>query len=97
MNFNQKVYELIKRIPKGRVSTYGVIAKKLGTKAYRAVGRTCATNPHAPQVPCHRVVMSSGFLGGYTAHGSKARLLEMEGIKIKNGKVDLKKYIFDFS
>lgn len=88
MNFNQKVWDICKKIPKGKVSTYKEIAKALNTKAYRAVGNGLNKNPYAPKVPCHRVVNSKGELHGF-AHGLKAkkRLLEKEGIKIKKNKV----------
>ncbi|TAL46659.1 MGMT family protein [archaeon] len=96
VKFEEKVWQLLKRIPKGKVTTYKIIARKLNARAYRAVGRACARNPNAPRVPCHRVVMSSGKLGGYTADGSKASLLKKEGVIIRNGKVDLVKYLYDF-
>jgi len=65
MNFNQRVWNLCKRIPKGKVTTYKLISEKLGTKAYRAVGNALRKNPYAPEVPCHRVVNSDGSVGGY--------------------------------
>ena len=95
MNFNQRVYNLCKKIPKGRVSTYKLIATKLKTNAYRAVGNALNKNPYAPVVPCHRVVNSDGRVGGF-AKGTKAkiRMLEKERIKIKKNKiVDFKKIL----
>jgi len=88
MKFSDKVYRLTKRIPKGKVSTYGEIAEALGCKAYRAVGNALNKNPYAPTVPCHRVIRSDGGLGGF-ASGIKAkiRLLKKEGVKTTNGKV----------
>jgi methylated-DNA-[protein]-cysteine S-methyltransferase len=71
--FQSKVYEVCKKIPKGRVSTYKEIAKKLKTKAYRAVGSALNKNPYAPVVPCHRVVNSDGFVGGF-ASGTKNKI-----------------------
>ncbi|HMB95872.1 MAG TPA: MGMT family protein [Tepidisphaeraceae bacterium] len=91
MNFNQKVWALTARIPQGKVVTYGDIAKKLGTKAYRAVGNALNRNPYAPLVPCHRVVGSNGSLTGF-AHGTdtKKRMLEKEGVRfVTDSKVDL--------
>ena len=65
-DFNERVYELCKRIPKGKVSTYSEIARKLNTKAYRAVGQALRNNPYAPfPVPCHRVISSSGNIYGF--------------------------------
>ena len=88
MNFAQKVYLITKKIPKGKVSTYKVIAEKLGTKAYRAVGSALNKN-RDKNVPCHRVIKSDGSVGGF-ARGTKEkiRLLRKEGIKIKGGKVE---------
>ncbi len=59
-----KLYELLKQIPKGKVTTYKALADKLRTKGYRAVGQIVGKNPNAPKVPCHRVVRSDGGLAG---------------------------------
>jgi len=88
MKFQQKVWELLKGIPKGKVTTYKIIANKLNTKGYQAVGNACHNNPYAPLVPCHRVINSDGRVGGFASGTeNKIKLLEKEGIKIKNGKV----------
>lgn len=86
--FREKVWREIAKIPRGRVATYKSIAEKLGTKAYRAVGTACNMNPHAPKIPCHRVVNSDGSIGGY-AHGKskKIKLLRGEGVKITNSRI----------
>ncbi len=88
MKFEEKVWQLIARIPEGKVTTYKIIAEKLGTRAYRAVGRACKSNPNAPKVPCHRVVNSDGTIGGY-AHGQekKIELLKSEGVGVVEGRV----------
>src|SRR5919201_3148070 len=88
------VYDLLLRIPAGKVSTYGDLAKALGNpSASRAIGRILGRNPNPITVPCHRVVMSDGKVGGY-AHGSdkKRELLKEEGIAF-TGKIisDFKK------
>lgn len=94
-SFTQKIYELTKKIPKGKVTTYKILAETAGTKAYRAVGQVLNKNPNGilnckgkNMVPCHRVVDSKGHLHGF-AHGLKKKkeLLEKEGVKIKNDKV----------
>jgi methylated-DNA-[protein]-cysteine S-methyltransferase len=91
MNFNQKVWAVCACVPKGKVTTYAAIAKKLGTQAYRAVGNALNKNPYAPKVPCHRVVGSDGNLTGFAAGlDKKKRLLQSEGVAFKSGKVDLK-------
>ena len=98
-NFDQRVWQLLKMIPKGRVTSYKEIAKSLNSKAYRAVGQACGRNPYAPVVPCHRVVNASGSIGGFSDDlNKKIKLLEGEGITIKDGKiVDFDKRLFKFS
>lgn len=87
MNFSEKVYNLCRKIPKGRISTYGEIAKKLNSRAYRAVGNALNKNRNK-DVPCHRIVNSRGELHGFaTGLKNKAQLLRKEGIKIKNKKI----------
>lgn len=83
---DQDVYALLSKIPPGKVSTYGDIAKALGhPKAARAIGRIIANNPNPILVPCHRVVKSNGEIGGF-AYGEqrKRQILEKEGIKFQN-------------
>jgi methylated-DNA-[protein]-cysteine S-methyltransferase len=95
---SQKLYELLKEIPKGKVTTYGELAKKLKTKGFRAVGQIVGKNPNAPKVPCHRVVRSDGGLGGY-AFGieKKIQILASEGVKVSGGKVlDFEKKFYKF-
>ncbi len=89
-SFNERCYALLRKVPKGKVTTYKALAEALGTKAYRAVGQAMNKNPYAPKVPCHRVVGSNGALTGF-AYGvkKKAALLEEEGVEMKRGKVDL--------
>ncbi len=95
---SQKLYELLKQIPKGKVTTYKELAKTLKTKGYRAVGQIVGKNPNAPKVPCHRVVRTDGGLGGY-AFGieKKIEILASEGVKVEDGKVvDFDKKLFRF-
>lgn len=97
-SFNEKICALLKEIPKGRVTTYKILAEAAGTKAYRAVGQAMRRNPNSPAVPCHRVVDSKGHLHGFS-HGlkKKAELLKKEGVKIRNNKiVDFEKVLFCF-
>lgn len=92
-SFNERCYILLKRVPKGKVTTYKSIAHALGTRAYRAVGNAMNKNPYAPEVPCHRVVGSDGSLVGFASGlAAKKRLLELEGITITNNKIDLSLY-----
>lgn len=84
--FQQKVWSELKKIPPGKVVTYGELAKKLGTSA-RAVGNACRKNPIPVVIPCHRVVSSSG-IGGYAGDSRggllriKSWLLQHEGVTV---------------
>src|SRR5688572_921098 len=90
MNFNQKVWAVCARVPRGKVTTYAAIARRLGTQAYRAVGNALNKNPYAPKIPCHRVVGSDGSLTGFAGGlGKKERLLNEEGVRVTNGRADL--------
>ena len=87
--FQIAVWRACAKIPKGRVSTYAEIAKAIGKSgAARAVGNALNQNPHAPHVPCHRVVKSDGNVGGFV-HGSKKKieLLRKDGIEIEKGQI----------
>jgi methylated-DNA-[protein]-cysteine S-methyltransferase len=91
--FSEKVWELTKKIPAGRVATYGDLAKQLGTAGCRAVGNALHRNPYAPVVPCHRVVGSDGSLTGFAGGlDAKRRLLKSEGVSVINERVDLNTY-----
>ncbi len=98
-SFNEKCYDVLRLVPKGKVTTYKKIANKLNTNAYRAVGNAMNKNPYAPEVPCHRVINSNGFIGGF-AHGvkDKIEMLKKEGVEIDDfGYIDLKKYLYKFN
>src|SRR3989338_10487115 len=88
-NFQAKVLKLTSLIPKGKVTSYKEIAKKLNTSP-RAVAGALAANHYPIKIPCHRVVCCDGKLGGYTPKGSreKARLLREEGVKVSKNVVD---------
>lgn len=78
--FTQKVLDELRRIKYGETITYSGLAERIGSKAYRAVGRALASNPIPIVVPCHRVVAKNG-VGGYSGGVDvKKRLLELEGI-----------------
>ena len=93
--FQERVYSILKKVPKGKVTTYKDISKVLGKKSYRAVGNALNKNPYSPQVPCHRVIKSNGEIGGF-AFGTKKKIemLKKEGIRIEKGKIDLEKFSF---
>jgi methylated-DNA-[protein]-cysteine S-methyltransferase len=87
--FNQRCYELLFKIPEGKVTTYREMARALNTRAWRAVGSAMAKNPHLITVPCHRVVRSSGEVGQYAlGTNRKAELLKNEGVPVTNNKVE---------
>ena len=97
--FQSRVLELASRIPKGKVTSYREIARAMGKpRAYRAVANALATNPYQIRIPCHRVIRSNGKVGGYGGSiqdsANKARILASEGVKIKDQKVDLSKFLF---
>lgn len=100
MTFRDKVYSITKKIPKGKVATYGQIAKLAGSpKAARAVGMCMKTNPDAPRTPCHRVVASDGRLTGYSGVGGiagKKEMLLSEGVYFTGEKVDLGRCLWDY-
>ena len=93
---SKRIYEAVKRIPYGQVATYGQVAEMAGDrKMARAVGNALHHNPDPGTIPCFRVVNSKGELSGEFAFGgagAQAKLLEAEGIEVKDGRVDLKKY-----
>lgn len=101
VDFFSQVYEVVRLIPKGKVTSYGAIASALGTKSSaRMVGWAMNAAHHAkPKVPAHRVLNRNGMLSGKMHFGTPTRmqeLLEKEGIKIKNDQVvDLKKHFWD--
>ena len=84
--FQIKVWNYLKKIPKGKVKTYKQVAKGIGMpKAARAVANACGKNPYAPKIPCHRVIRSDGSIGGYSGRGGirqKLKLLRSEKIEI---------------
>mgnify|MGYP001560507025 CR=1 FL=1 len=92
MEFRDKIYKIVKNIPKGRVATYKSIAIAIGQpQTSRAVANALAQNFN-PKIPCHRVIRSDGFLGGYNRGGltHKAKLLRSEGVLVKNNHVEPK-------
>ena len=84
--FQLKVWNYLKKIPRGKVKTYSEVAKAIGKPlAVRAVANAIGKNPLAPQIPCHRVIRSDGSLGGYSGKGgikTKRLLLKKEGITL---------------
>jgi O-6-methylguanine DNA methyltransferase len=95
-NPTKRIYEVVKKIPKGKVATYGQVAELAGDKRMaRAVGNALHKNPDPDNIPCFRVVNAKGELAGEFAFGGageQAKLLEADGIEVTDGKVNLEKY-----
>ncbi len=96
----EKVYELVRKIPKGKITTYGIIGKKLKMSP-RVVGQALHVNPYEGDVPCHRVVNRKGRIAPNFAFGGKdiqRKLLEAEGVKFKDQlHVNLLEHLFGAS
>lgn len=92
----KRIYEAVKKIPRGKVATYSQIAAMAGNKKMsRAVGNALHKNPDPQGIPCYRIVNSKGELADNFAFGGpdkQAELLSADGIEVVNGKVDLRKY-----
>ena len=92
----KRIYEAVKKIPRGKVATYGQVAEMAGDKKMaRAVGNALHKNPDPQGIPCYRVVNAKGELAGefaFGGEGAQRKLLEADGIAVVSGRVDLKKY-----
>ena len=99
MTLSTKVYRKLLQVPKGKVTSYGDLAKAVGLEnGQRAIGMIMKKNPFPVIVPCHRVVKSDGKIGGYVyGEKVKSQMLVKEGIKIKDGRIidfDKEKFYF---
>jgi len=100
--FEKKVYAATRRIPRGKVTTYGLLAGEIGCGSSRAVGQALARNPFAPVVPCHRVIRSDMTTGGFSGAKAgptvekKVRLLKKEGVVFDGGKLSEVEAVFHF-
>jgi len=97
----EAVYGTVRRIPRGKVSTYGAVARAVGVpNAARAIGSIMRANPNPPIIPCHRVVYWDGRLGGFGGKSwvpKKARMLRSEGIRIAHGRIEgFAQVLYDF-
>lgn len=97
MNTFEKIYEVVKSIPKGRVATYGQVALLAGNPRWaRVVGYALHVNPEPGTIPCHRVVNREGKVApgfAFGGEGVQRQLLESEGIVFESdGRIDLEKY-----
>lgn len=100
MNFFSQVYSLVQRVPSGYVTTYGDIARSLGTRDARRVGHALHANPSGDETPCHRVVAKDGQLSeSYAFGGSMEQYakLHTEGVTfLDKTHVDLTKHHYTF-
>lgn len=93
IDFQKRIFMLVRKIPRGKVLSYKKVAELAGSpKAWRAVGNILNQNRNK-KIPCHRVVCSDGKIGGYS-QGSKKKtlLLKKEGVRIKNSKIEKKNF-----
>jgi methylated-DNA-[protein]-cysteine S-methyltransferase len=107
-SYQEASLRLLTEVPRGKVTTYGDLAKELARrdprwspKASRAVGTAMKNNPCAPQIPCHRVIKSDGNIGNFRggAEGgidAKVKMLRDEGVDVVDGKIDLNEYRYNF-
>jgi len=89
LNLEHKVYKKLLEVPRGKVTTYSELAKAVGLKnGQRVIGRIMNKNPYPVLIPCHRVILSSGKVGGYAwGQRVKTKMLAKDGVKIKKGKI----------
>jgi len=98
-DLQRRVYRELLKVPRGKVTTYGDLARAAGIKnGQRAIGQMMNKNPFPVIIPCHRVVKSDGNIGGYFyGQNVKTKMLHNEGINVKNGKIqNLEKAVFRF-
>jgi len=99
LNTFEKIYEVVRKIPYGKVATYGQVALLAGNPRWsQVVGYALHSNPDPERIPCYRVVNRNGLLSSAFAFGGINRqqeLLEAEGIEVKDGSVDLSKYLWN--
>ena len=98
MNKMKELQKLLARIPKGKVTTYKILAEKLGLNP-RHVGRLLSQNPYPVKYPCYKVVRSNGELGGYSSDNGvieKIERLRKDGLEVSNKRIELNKFLFNF-
>ncbi|HLC68053.1 MAG TPA: MGMT family protein [archaeon] len=98
---SNEILKMLNKIPKGKVTTYGELARATKSSP-RAIGQVMRHNDHPEVYPCYKVVASDGKIHGYSGClkgakvNKKINLLKKDGIKIENGKIDLKKHLHKF-
>lgn len=101
-SFQVKVYSAVSKIPTGCVTTYKILADAAACRSCRAVGQALRENPHAPEVPCHRVIASNLQIGGFEGQRQghsiekKKKMLKAEGVTFRNGRLADQSNLFWF-
>lgn len=101
-HFQQRVYDATRRIPRGKVSTYKLVAEAIGCRSPRAVGQALRRNPFAPVVPCHRVIRSDLTIGGFGGKTTgrllrrKIAMLAKEGVTFIDDRLDDPNRLYHF-
>ncbi len=99
MNTFEKIYSVVRQIPRGKVCTYGIVAELAGNRHWsQVVGYALHVNPEPDKIPCYRVVNRFGEVSAAFAFGGEneqVRLLEADGVEFVDGRVDLSKYLWD--
>jgi methylated-DNA-[protein]-cysteine S-methyltransferase len=91
--FEERVYEAVRMIPRGMVTTYATIGKIIHCRSAQAIGQALKRNPNMPEVPCHRVIRTDLTLGGYGGETGgaeeqrKLALLKAEGVRFIEGRL----------
>ncbi len=92
-SFQERVYAVLRTIPRGKITTYAGVAAAVGCGSSRAIGQALKRNPYAPQTPCHRVIASDLSIGGFQgcrkgpALARKIKLLKTEGVLFRKGRL----------
>ncbi len=100
-SFQQTVFAALKKIPRGKVTTYKYLAEAINCKSSQAVGQALKNNPFAPEVPCHRVIRSDLSIGGYVGQVKgdeirrKLNLLQAEGVEFVDGRLKEKSRLIE--
>ena len=101
--FQRRVYDATRKIPRGRVTTYGYLATAIGCRSSRAVGQALKVNPFAPEVPCHRVIRSDLTIGGFSGAlrgpqiEKKKALLREEGVRFDGDRLSNPENVHTFA
>lgn len=93
--FQQRVYAAVRRIPKGQVTTYKILAETIGCGSSRAVGQALRRNPFAPEVPCHRVISSDLSIGGFSGEYRGDQISRKQALLAGEGVLFIDNYLAD--